>query len=309
MSNFGCNLVKLFLLSVLLFFNSKVFADEICEIEIRANDPKAVISIDGTLINSSHQFIDCKETPQNIIIAAPGKKPFVRVIPAASDFNKDDNFWNVRLQSYSDHAPVNQVQDLPNVSTEVDRLRDVVAGIKSARPAPAAVTETAVVTVKVITSPEKIKPTPKNAANSHPVKMKTPAKKLTSAKITPDEILKKEKLPTRNMSSLQNPIRHFDLERVSGTFFQIKAISKFKASRSQVITRLKGFKEKLGGVKITVCGNPESENNYPSTLLLFGPVQDPQEASNLAKRLGSNTIQVQDPVCEKNSKISFRFEN
>ena len=298
------NNFNLFFFVMLLFFNTPAFSSKICQTEIRVNDPKAIISVDGNFIKTSHQFIACKDVPQNVIIVAPDKKPFVRVIPAASAFNDDENFWNVRLQSYADHAPVNQVLDLPVVSAEVGQLRSAVKNLKSGNPGRAikekiTISETAT-SEKQIVEPVALKP--KSQCTQPKIQSKN------SSVITTKITLNKGNSPSRTISSLMTPVRHFVLETVPGTFFEIKAISKFKATPSQVINRLAQFKEKLAGIKITLCKNPESEVNYPSTLVLFGPIQDQQESLLLAQRLGPNLIKVQDPECEKNSKISFQFE-
>jgi hypothetical protein len=96
--------VKLLLLINALFLGPTSQAEPKCQIDIRVNDSWAVIAVDDKAIALGRAFVNCKETPQQVTIIAANKKFFTRAIPAASDFDPKNSYWNVRLLESSPQA-------------------------------------------------------------------------------------------------------------------------------------------------------------------------------------------------------------
>jgi hypothetical protein len=97
MKNLFC--ASALLIIYLCLVNNEAWArpKSICEIDVRVNDLFAIITVDGKAIGIGHQVVPCKPQPQKVMIIAANKKPFMRTLPAISEFNPKDSYWNVRL--------------------------------------------------------------------------------------------------------------------------------------------------------------------------------------------------------------------
>lgn len=313
-------------------FSLRVGAADNCRVEIRVNDPKAIISVNGNFVKASHYFLECKESPQNVIIVAPDKKPFVRVLPAAKDFDENEIFWNIRLQSFHEFKPANEALDLPLVSTGMELLNQTVNNLKTT-PTPVLQNneseEKSIAPVKVQTQP-KNQPTESSFDSSqispptNPIKDDqnlTTESQVDESQVTqtlpssvPKEITSAKSaqiiLPSasRKISSITSGAKQIKplVESVlKGSFLQIVAMAKINAPKEIVQNRLEAVKEKLTGVNITLCS--VQDLNLESTLLLFGPVKNQVEADLLTKRFGQVTKLIHDPICRTSSKLTFKF--
>ncbi len=101
-----------------------------CRTEIYINDPQATILVDDKKIDTNRPVVECAEYDQKIAIEAPGKKPFVRFIPAKSRFNQNEKFWNVQLENILEF-PQLQGQRLPAAASKSEAQVKFVAPVIS----------------------------------------------------------------------------------------------------------------------------------------------------------------------------------
>ncbi len=87
-----------------------------CRTDIYLNDPQATILVDDKKIDTNRPVVECADYDQKILIEAPGKKPFVRYIPAKIRFNQNEKFWNVQLENILEF-PQLQGQRIPSAAS------------------------------------------------------------------------------------------------------------------------------------------------------------------------------------------------
>lgn len=294
---------NIFLLINILFISARLWAAPKCETEIRVNDSRAVIEIDGFPVATGHYTLPCKPIPQHVTVKAADKMRFVRMMPAASDFDIKDSFWNVRLSPNNpafteairtqNGQPGELLEMLEEKSqTLVDKSASLSAG--SSNRAPSSVLD-GLIGVGTATAAA-------TAATS------LPTREFSSFEPVEEFYPVEETRPARLPAAVSaNDLFEDENRKLKGIYVQVRALPGIKKDKVIAAENVQHMADKLTGTELTMCPAYVPETNKTWTKILVGPVSDAKEAGKIAKNYGYGAFVIRDPPCPVTKNDSFRM--
>lgn len=293
----------------LLFINSISFAEPKCQTEIRVNDSRAVIEVDGFPVATGRYTLSCKPVSQHVTVKAPNKMRFVRMMPAASDFDIKDSFWNVRLLTNSIEPTFTEAVRSNSGQPEelLEMLEPKLQALSNEKGQPSA-DKTASAFAAGIPDRETSSRAPAAlAAIAGAAALAYVSPFEPAGEYQPEEEIKNSRRPAAVAHTTARDLFVDPDRKLKGIYVQVRALPGIKKDAVIAAENVHHMADKLEGTDVTMCPAFVPETNKTWTKLLVGPVPDQNEANKLAKNYGYGSFVIRDPPCPVTKNDSFRM--
>lgn len=108
------------------------FLAQACELEIHVNDPRSTISVDDVVKGAAPLRLPCLDRTQRVLIEAPYRESFYRVVPSKGEGGLGPIVWDVQLKYAQDVAQSKNLT-ISQVNVSAVAQTDVLEEIKQLR--------------------------------------------------------------------------------------------------------------------------------------------------------------------------------